>query len=164
MYGLLMIGFSPTTIVEKLRLNDKTNRSYLLKLRDVFKICRVTGVGDVSRGELHQEDSTSVHMFVENNLDNGNVIMYKPNRVKLVEYPELNGADFAIAIMTQFQLEQLDQLSNEFSVICVVATHCVGHGYKMITVLTVDEFYQGMPLAFRSTIFLKLSKHVPVNP
>ena len=50
--------------------------------------------------------------------------------------------------MTDFQVSCCDQLQNEFSVVCVDATHGVGNGYKLITVLTVNEFYQRQPLAF----------------
>jgi hypothetical protein len=31
---------------------------------------------------------------------------------------------------------------------CIDATHNVGNGFKLITVLTVNEFFQGTPLAF----------------
>ena len=34
------------------------------------------------------------------------------------------------------------------TIICIDATHGMGNGYKLITVLTVNEFYQGTPLAF----------------
>lgn len=146
-YGLLLLGLSPKAIVEKMQSKVKTERLYHLLLRDVLNIRRDTGVGDVSRGEMNADDATSVHIFVENNREN--VLMYKPNNIPMPDvYPELDANDFAIAFMVPFQVEQLDQLSNEFSVICIDATHGVGHGYKMITVLTVDEFYQGMPLAF----------------
>lgn len=101
----------------------------------------------ISNQLYDNDDATSVEIFVENQQDN--IIMYKPNNFPMLDvYPEFDQKDFVIAFMMLFQVEQLDQLSNEFSVICIDATHGVGNGYKMITVLTTDEFYQGMPLAF----------------
>lgn len=146
-FGSLAFGLSPRAIVNKLKSNDKSNRLYHLTVKDVCNVRRDTGIGDVERGELHQEDATSVHIFVKNDHEK-NVILYKPNRVINPKYPKLNTTDFAIAFMTQFQIDRCDQLLNEYSVVCLDATHGIGHGFKMITVLTVDEFYQGLPLAF----------------
>lgn len=54
-------------------------------------------------------------------------------------------------LMTDTQVSWCDQLENEFSVICVDATHVMGNGFKMVTVLTVNDFYQGPLLVFSIT-------------
>lgn len=147
-YGLLLKGLEPKVIVGKLLSDDETNRLYYLKVRDVMNICRDTGIGLLDRGQMHTDDATSVQIFVENEVKIGSVIAYKPNNVKHPDYPDLDQKDFIIAIMTDYQVECCKFLDDDYSVICVDATHGVGHNYKLITVLTVNDLYQGQPIAF----------------
>lgn len=147
-YGLLLKGLEPRKILEKLQSRNDTERNYYLKLRDVLNIQNATSIVNIENGQLHTDDATSVDLFVDEHCHSGEVIIYKPKRAVDPKYPELMSSDFVFGLMTDIQISWCDQLENEFSVVCVDATHGMGNGFKMITVLTINEFYQGLPLAF----------------
>ena len=147
-YGLLLRGLEPAKILEKLQSKDEAHRNYYLKLRDILNIQKATSIVCLENGQLHEDDATSVKLFVEERCNSKDVIIYKPNRVLDLKYPELIATDFVIGLMTDTQVSWCDLLENEFSVICIDATHGMGNGFKMITIMTINEFYQGIPLAF----------------
>ena len=68
--------------MKKLVSNDDTNRFYYLKVRDVLKTCRDTGIGLLYRNQMHADNAMSVQIFVENEVKTCSVIAYKPNDVK----------------------------------------------------------------------------------
>lgn len=69
------------------------------------------------------------------------VIAYKPCGKKDEKYPLLKEENFFIVLMTEFQA---DMFAKFCTFGCVDSTHKTNeYGYKLITLLVVDEFRKG---------------------
>jgi hypothetical protein len=69
------------------------------------------------------------------------VIAYKPCGKKNEKYPLLREENFLIVLMTDFQADMFSQWSK---MACVDSTHKTNdYGYKLITLLVIDEFRKG---------------------
>ena len=89
----------------------------------------------------HGNDAISVHRIVEElqHEDVSPVIAYKALGVKNETCPLLKQENFQLAIMTEFQAALFMKFSD---LLCVDSTHKTNeYGYKLITVLVVDEFH-----------------------
>jgi len=94
----------------------------------------------------HANDAISVNRIVtELELEDVSpVIAYKALGVKNDSCPLLKEDNFLLAIMTEFQAALFKKFSN---LLCVDSTHKTNeYGYKLITVLVVDEFHNGKRL------------------
>ncbi|KAG8175596.1 hypothetical protein JTE90_019408 [Oedothorax gibbosus] len=112
----------------------------------------------------------SVDAYVLEN--ESSVFLYKKQGEDRLYHPKdevcpLEKDDFAIGIMTEFQLGMLKKLGNH--IICLDATHGMNaYDFKLITVLVIDEYREGIPVAWllcnRETytalsLFLSLLRH-----
>lgn len=132
----------------------------MLKKSDIYNIQRACGL---RRAEKHQDDTTSVAMWVEENeakdffcfhplsQDNENFILgkdkskYNNNFEKI--HSELSIHIF-MGIQTPTQSEKLIQFAP--SVICMDATHGVTHykGYLLVTIMVITDQGKGYPAAW----------------
>jgi hypothetical protein len=141
-----MNGHCISQIKVKLDEHNKVEVSFVKK--DIENVRKEISLALQGKNQLHADDATSVDMFVKANLDKKIVIGYKLYKVHDDQYPLLQDDDFFLALMTGFQVECCDNLQYDWSCVCIDATHNVGNGFKLITVLIINEFYQGKPLAF----------------
>ena len=88
-----------------------------------------------------------MELFVKSQKEFGSIIACKENTLSDKNYPHLliDKDNFLIAFMTNFQVHCCKLANNEYSIICIDAFHGMVNGYKLITVLNVN---QGTPLAF----------------
>jgi len=69
------------------------------------------------------------------------VIAYKPRGVKDERYPLLTEENFLLILMTEFQATLFQKFS---TFVCVDSTHKTNeYGYKLISMVIVDEFRNG---------------------
>lgn len=77
------------------------------------------------------------------------VIAFKPQGVSS-EREGVKDNDFLLALQTQFQLEMMKAFGG--NVICVDATHSTNYyEYLLVTVMVVDDFGEGIPVAWAIT-------------
>ena len=118
-------------------------RKHFITRQDCRNVCRK--VKDFTN-HRHGNDAISVNRIVEElALEDANpIIAYKALGVKNDSCPLLKEENFLLAIMTEFQAVLFKKFSD---LLCVDSTHKTNeYGYKLITVLVVDEFHNGRQL------------------
>ncbi|XP_065217732.1 uncharacterized protein LOC135843700 [Planococcus citri] len=107
---------------------------YLQKM-DVHNIIRDYNITYSTR--FHKDDVVSVEMLVET--------LRKQEDSPLLHYNSIY-ENFSLVLMTRFQKLMLIEHSKK---ICVDGTHGLNaYGYQLVTVLVIDEFNNGVPVAF----------------
>ena len=121
--------------------DDVATRKHLITRQDCCNVC--LKVNDFTNHQ-HGNDTIPVDRIV-NELqlqDISPIIAYKVLGVKDDGYPMLKEDNFLLAIMTEFQAVLFKKFSN---LLCVDSTYKTNeYGYKLITVLVVVEFHNGM--------------------
>ena len=148
------------------KFDELATRKHFITRQDCRNVCRK--VKDFTN--WHENDAVSVNRIVEELQleDVCPVIAYKALGVKIDSCPLLKEENFLLAIMTEFQAVLFKKFS---SLLCVDSTHKTNeYGYKLITVLVVDEFHNGMQLMLYDYSYLaiysyiyNLSSHAQIN-
>lgn len=117
-------------------------RIHLVNKQDILNIAQSYKIIDEAIRD--QNDAISVDMWVQ---DSSNVILYK-KQGEIDTANVFKKEDFLLAFMTTSQTELLRKFGNE-GIICMDATHATNpYDFKLITILTVDDFEEGFPVAF----------------
>ena len=136
-------------ILDDIRDNTENGlkRLHLATRKDITNIEKAFGL---RRAERHKDDATSVATWVQEmmNSDSNPVLLYKPQGSKPTqETPSLNDDDFILALQTPLQAEVLEKFGT--NIICMDDTHGTNsYDFSLITVLVVDEFGEGYPVAW----------------
>lgn len=129
-------------------LGKDFRRIHLLTRKDITNIERTYGLQGAQK---HKYDATSVGIWVEQmkEIDGNPVILYKPQGLKQPqECDNLSDRDFVIAIQTPLQADLMKKLCNG-RVVCIDGTHGTnGYDFTLITVMVVDEYWEGVPVAW----------------
>ncbi|XP_049806681.1 uncharacterized protein LOC126249072 [Schistocerca nitens] len=114
-------------------------RLHLLTRHDLHNIKRDFAIGD---DQQHNIDEVSVGMWLEKMKDC--VLLYKKEGEAREDF---DGTDSVIVLMTDYQKQLLQRFGQ--NIVCVDSTHCT-NVYKLLvtTLLVVDDFGSGMPVAF----------------
>ncbi|XP_037507472.2 uncharacterized protein LOC119383421 [Rhipicephalus sanguineus] len=135
-------------------MDGTRKRIHLTTKQDLYNILRDYKIKNSER--LHMDDHASVLLWVkhmENELDNP-VLFFKhqgwldkPDILSRNESELLDINDFMIVIMTEPQRDLLASLGSDR--ICIDGTHgTTGFDFQLVTLLCVDEFGVGFPVAF----------------
>ena len=148
--GKLAQGVQVQHILDTIRdtVGERLDRIHLISRKDINNIERAYGLQGCRR---HDDDATSVGLWVREMQSKGTkspVLVYKAQGIKSFnEHPTLHENDFMLAIQTPFQAEMLKSFGH--NVICIDATHGTnGYDFSLITVLVIDEFGEGYPVAW----------------
>ena len=100
--------------------------------------------------EKHRDDATSVAILVKE-LNQSNkespVLLYKQQGKCLQGYKFLNKSDFVLVLQTPYQTVMLKEFGN--NVICIDSRFkTIGYDFTLITILVIDEFGEGYPVAW----------------
>ncbi|KAJ8909974.1 hypothetical protein NQ315_008989 [Exocentrus adspersus] len=130
-------GINPTTDLERIHLIDS---------QDLRNIKRQLSL---HHQQYHQNDVISVDLWVKHMKTIGDdcpVLYYKKQGVT-DDSGDFDENDFFLTIMTSFQASLLLNFGNRK--ICIVSTHGTNaFDFLLTTLLTVDEFGEGVPVAF----------------
>ncbi|GFQ85950.1 c2H2-type domain-containing protein, partial [Trichonephila clavata] len=127
---------------------ENISRIHLTTRQDIKNIKRSFGLTN----QRHADDATSVKLMLEEmaELGAGNPILgCKFQGCLSSEYEGLNNEDFFLAIQHPLQKEMLKKFGKE--IVCVDSTHGTNthsYNFKLITVLVVDDFGEGFPVAW----------------
>lgn len=70
------------------------------------------------------------------------VLLYKPQNVKMVQYPTLPDDAFVLAIQTKWQEDLYQQFSS--TILCIDSTHGTNsYKFKLITCIVPDQYGKG---------------------
>lgn len=123
------------------KFDEVATRKHFITRQDCRNVCRK--LRDFTN-HRHSSDAISVDRIV-NELqleDPCPVIAYKPRGSIDDKYPLLRDENFILIIMTGFQATLFQKFS---SLVCVDSTHKTNeYGYKLITLLVVDEYRKGI--------------------
>ena len=149
--GQLSQGVAFERVLDDIRdsVQSKFTRIHLTTRKDVLNIERAFGLRRVER---HSNDSVSVGAWIEEFRSRGEdnpVLLYKPQGGSQPQKCDgLNDDDFALVLQTPLQKEIMQKLGPN-RVVCIDATHKTnGYDFPLITVLVVDEFGEGFPVAW----------------
>ncbi|KAJ8911929.1 hypothetical protein NQ315_016270 [Exocentrus adspersus] len=128
-------------------IDEKPKRIDLLTHEDVRNIKNSYNIENAN-GKRHHNDATSVHLWVQecNNKTTGEnpIIFYKPQES---EEDGFKKEDFCLLIMNSFQKSMLLKFGK--NIIAIDGTHGLnGYDLDLVTLLVIDEFNQGFPVAF----------------
>ena len=148
--GKLSQGVDIQRILDDIRdkLGQGYSRIHLLTRKDISNIEKAYCSKGIQR---HQDDATSIHLWVEDmrTQQDNPVLLYKPqSQLPTPDCADLSKQDFVLAIQTPLQADIMKRLSKD-RVICVDSTHgTTGYDFPLITVLIVDEYGEGFPVAW----------------
>ena len=140
-------GVTIERILDDIRDNmvgDDFTREHLTNRQDVRNVLNQYNIRGI---EKHPSDHSSVCAWVsELRTSQGfDPIIYFKQQGD--EDGTLGKEDFLLCIQTEFQLEMLKEFGHR--VICIDATHATNmYDFLLITVLVVDEFGEGVPVAW----------------
>ncbi|GFQ95769.1 c2H2-type domain-containing protein [Trichonephila clavata] len=139
-----------SVILENIR-NDMLSREHISRIhlttrQDIKNIKRSFGLTN----QRHADDATSVRLMLEEMAELGAdnpILGCKFQGCLSSEYEGLNNEDFFLAIQHPLQKETLKKFGKE--IVCVDSTHGTdSYNFKLITVLVVDDFGEGFPVAW----------------
>ncbi|GFQ80780.1 uncharacterized protein TNCT_333491 [Trichonephila clavata] len=139
-----------SVILENIR-NDMLSRENISRIhlttrQDIKNIKRSFGLTN----QRHADDATSVRLMLEEMAELGAdnpILGCKFQGCLSSEYEGLNNEDFFLAIQHPLQKEMLKKFGKE--IVCVDSTHGTNsYNFKLITVLVVDDFGEGFPVAW----------------
>ena len=143
--GKLAKGVKIESILDEIRNNAGGGifRDHLVDRKDIINVKHQLNVDLM---EKDSKDTKSVDFWV-NELQNGTfnpVLVYKPQGVN--EY-SLPAEDFLLGIQTKYQLDMLKKYGRK--IICMDSTHKTNqYDFQLISVLVIDEFGEGVPVAW----------------
>ncbi|XP_054919801.2 uncharacterized protein [Dermacentor andersoni] len=149
-------GVSMDAVLDNVRSNvDETfHRINLLSKQDLRNIMRDARVSKTER--LHDDDYVSVQLWVERmHGEKENPVLFfkhqgQPDKSDIFERKNedlLDDRDFMLVIMTTPQQELFKRLGTDR--VCVDGTHgTAGFDFQLVTVLCVDGFGAGFPVAY----------------
>lgn len=143
--------------LQRKTFSEAALRRHFVTRQDCRNACRK--IRDFAN-HRHKNDALSVDRIVkELKIEEPcPVIAYKPCGKKDKNYPLLREENFLIVIMTDFQADIFSQFS---TMACVDSTHKTNeYGYKLITLLVIDEFRKGKEVNVRPYISLKVYAHL----
>jgi len=147
--GIIKSGVSFDRILDDIRKSVTTvesiNRFHAVNKRDLHNIIKDY---DLDRNIVHRNDAFSTEMWVQEQmlLEEKSPVTYFKMQGYEKEGPLLK-EDFMIVIMTPYQKDVLAKYATDK--ICVDSTHgTINHDFQLTTLLTVDEFGAGCPVAF----------------
>lgn len=143
-----MENVSEKRILMKIRESSASSfdRKLLTTRKDFQNIKRDFGLALPSEGSVVKPDELSVSFLVDEMQkgDEKPVLLYK--RQDDI-HPSLPAKDFVLVLMTKFQRSMLHRLGGDR--ICLDSTHGISkHGFELTTLLVIDEFEEGIPVAF----------------
>lgn len=129
------------------RIGENVKRLHLATRKDIQNIERSFGL---KTAQKHRDDATSVHFWVQEmeNSETNPVLLYKPqDHDSLADCPSLNREDFMLVLQTPLQRDLMGTFGN--NIVCMDDTHGTNsYDFSLITVLVVDEFGEGCPVAW----------------
>ena len=148
--GQLSQGVTFERVLDDIRdsVHNKFTRIHITIRKDISNIERAFGL----RVEKHPSDSMSVGAWIAEFRSKGEynpVLLYKPQGVSQPQTcAGLNDEDFVLVLQTPLQKDVMQKFAPN-RVVCVDATHKTnGYDFPLITVLVVDEFGEGFPVAW----------------
>ena len=159
--GMIIQGVSFDSILDKVR-DDIGPKLHPLVKKDLHNIERAYNIRTWKR---HSSDSVSVNLWVkEMGKKEGNPVLFYKQQGQILAGLDIN--DFALVIQTPLQTEVLQNCGSN-KVVCLDATHGTnGYDFKLISVLVVDEFGEGFPVAWcfsnreDKTLLVNFLKHL----
>lgn len=142
----LQQGVTIERILDDLRdgLSGEMGREHLTNRQDIRNVLHQYNICGVQR---HANDHTSVCAWVEelrSTQEFDPVLLFKQQGD---DHEKLGKEDFLLCIQTEFQHEMLKKFGHK--VVCMDATHSTNsYEFLLITVLVVDEFGEGVPVAW----------------
>ena len=143
-------GVSEKKILDEIRDNvtSSIGREHLISIQDIQNIGRQYNVEGVQR---HQNDLQSVDIWVEEmrNESYNPILLYKTQGVEQGnDVDNLAKDDVLLCIQTEFQKDMAKKFGNN-KVIFIDSTHSTTiYDFLLITVMVVDEFDEGVPIAW----------------
>ncbi|XP_072392298.1 uncharacterized protein [Diabrotica undecimpunctata] len=114
---------------------------------DINNVMRSYNIG-LKDGCRHKQDAVSVELWIQemSGTENNPVVFYKPQNSECTAY-NLENNDICLILMSPVQAELLKKFGQDL--ICVDSTHGLNaYDFEMTTVLVIDEFGNGFPVAF----------------
>ncbi|CAG2063580.1 unnamed protein product [Timema podura] len=148
--GLIESGITLQHILDLICVSateENFQRIHMITKKDLQNICKEFSLHTEKQ---YSKDATDVDEWVAsmNSLskEDNPVIFYKPQNTSDINNI-LSQEDFCLVIMTSFQKNILEKFGNYK--ICVDTTHSTNASdFALTTVMTVDEFLSGFPVAF----------------
>ncbi|XP_049529014.1 uncharacterized protein LOC119462611 [Dermacentor silvarum] len=152
----LQEGVSLDAVLDGVRqhLDGTFQRVNLLTRQDLHNIMRDNNI--INHERLHSNDYISVQLWVERmHAEKDNPVLFfkhqgQPDKADILDRPPhdlLDEKDFMLAIMTEPQQELFKKLGTDR--VCIYGTHgTTGFDFQLVTVLVVDEFGTGFPVAY----------------
>ncbi|XP_072399071.1 uncharacterized protein [Diabrotica undecimpunctata] len=145
----LIAGVSVSHILNSTRDNIgcSLKRDHLLTRMDINNVMRSYNIG-LKDGCRHKQDAVSVELWIQemSGTENNPVVFYKPQNSECTAY-NLENNDICLILMSPVQAELLKKFGQDL--ICVDSTHGLNaYDFEMTTVLVIDEFGNGFPVAF----------------
>ena len=123
-------------------MSHRFERIHLITRKDIANIERAFGLGG---SERHKDDATSVAMWVKE-MKSKECVLPQGEQNKACH--TLLPTDFVLAIQTTIQAEILKKFGPG-KVVCIDATHGTnGYDFSLITIIVIDEFGEGYPVAW----------------
>ena len=147
----LQHGISKEKILDDIRDSVTTEgiqRQHLIEKKALRNIACAFGVTGIQR---HSNDQESVHSWLTEwgNSDRNPGLFYKLQGQEYVDKEDLNlnKNDFLIVIQSPFQRHMAEKFAHKG--VCCDATHgTTAYDFKLTTLLVVDEFGEGFPVAW----------------
>ena len=145
----LQQGVTMERIMDNIRGNTVRGitREHLVTKQDIHNIKHHYNIEGVMR---HENDLTSICAWVEelNSLPYNPVLLFKPQgEPQPHDMDNVGTDDFILGIQTQFQRDMLCKYGD--TCVCMDATHGTNmYDFNLITVLVIDEFGEGIPVAW----------------
>ena len=128
-------------------IGDNVKRIHLTTRKDIQNIERSFGLREAKK---HQDDATSVSLWVQEMSKSkvNPVLLYKTQgQNEFSECPSLKRDDFMLVIQAPNQKQLLQKFGS--NIVCMDDTHGTNrYHFYLITVLVVDEFGEGCPVAW----------------
>ena len=147
--ALLQQGVTIERIMANIRENTAggLNREHLITKQDMHNIKNQYNIEGVTR---HANDLISVCAWVEElkSIPYNPVLLFKAQgEAQTEDLNNIGNNDFILAIQTQFQRDLL--VTYGHTCVCMDSTHGSNmYDFKLITILVLDEFGEGLPVAW----------------
>ena len=143
---LLMGGLTAQKVYFKL---IEAKEIKMLTMKEIINTQSKFGINQNER--LSNDDLESIELHVEKDKQSDYPkYSYKPIGQTNPSFPGLASHDFFLVLMSEFQVQQLTKyLKGRFKIVCIDATHLTNqYGYKLIVLMVLDEFHEGIAVGF----------------
>ena len=143
----LQQGISREKILDDIRdsVGKEFHREHLIDEKDIYNIGKAFGLENIQR---HANDQDSVLAWIQEweESDENPVIYYKLQG-DVDESVQLEKDDFMIVVQANYQKHMMESFGSRG--ICCDTTHgTTGYDFKLNSLLVLDEFEEGIPVAF----------------